>query len=191
MPASDFASLILTQLKGAIGTEGSSYNEGTASLAMTTVANAITQYIIANTTIVITYAGTLTTTPPSPDPIVMDTFNIMGSVAPPGPSNSFDDWIRQIETNIIAGFSLSPMGNGGVVFPQNPFSNPGITTSQSLLKAKHDIADKSPQQGVWEVVCQGIMDWINGLAINSTPGAATRPSGPSAGTATITKITIT
>lgn len=190
MAASDFASFILSQLVGAIGTDGASYNQSTASLAMTTVANAMTQYIITNTTVLVSYVGTITSTPPSPDPIVTDTFSIVGSIAPTGPSNSFDSWIRQIESNIISGFSLAPMGNAGVVFAQTPFLNPGIATSQAMLKAKHDISDKSPQQGVWEVVCQGIMDWINGLAFNSTPGAATRPSGPSTGTAAITKITI-
>lgn len=191
MAASDFASLILSQLTGAIGTDGSSYNEGTASLAMTTVANAITQYIIANTTVTISYTGIITSATPTPDPIVTDTFKIIGSLSPPSPSNSFDDWIKQIEANIIAGFSLAPMGNSGVVFAQKPFANPGITVNQSMLKAQHTLSDKSPQQGIWQIVCQSIIDWINGIAFNSLPGAASRPTGPSTGTGVITKITIT
>lgn len=96
----------------------------------------------------------------------------------------------QIESNIIAGFMLAPSGLAGVVFAQKPFLSPGITTTISSLKSVHDVTDKFPQQKVWEVVCGGIMDWINGLAKNTTPGTASRPTGPSAGIASIVKITI-
>lgn len=186
-----FAQSIISKLAGAIGTDGSSFTTGSASIAMTTVATAITEYIIANTTVTVAYVGTLTSTPPAPDPVTTDTFQIIGTCAPTGPSNSFDDWIRQIEANIIAGFQLAPLGTAGVAFVQKPFLNPGVPTTQSMLKAIHDISDENPQQKVWEVVCGGIMDWINGIAMNTTPGPAARTSGPSTGTATITKITIT
>lgn len=191
MAASDFATLILSQLVGAIGTEGGAYNEGTATLAMTAVADAMTQYIVSNTTVTISYAGIINSVTPSPDPVVIDTFKVEGKIVPTGPSNSFDDWIRQIETNIIAGFKLASIGNAGVMFAQSPFINPGIAVTQAMLKLQHDITDKSPQQGVWEIICQGIMDWINSIALNPTPGSASRPTGPSTGTAIITKIIIT
>lgn len=157
---------------------------------MTAVANGITEYLIANTTVIVAYSGIIPGTPPAPDPTVTDSFQIVGSCAPTGPSDSFDAWIRQIETNIISGFSLAPAGQAKVVFAQTPFLSPGISTAQSLLKANHDVSDENPQQKIWEIICGGIMDWINGPAINPTPGPATHPTVGSTGTANITKITI-
>lgn len=191
MSKAAFAQAIIAKLKGSIGTDGLSYNNGSATSAMAAVAAGITEYIIANTTVMISYSGIMTTYPFPVDPVVTDSFKIIGSCAPPGPSNGFDSWIKQIETNIIAGFQLAPTGNAGVSFPTKPFLNPGISTVQANLKSTHDVGDKDPQQKVWEVVCGGIMDWINGIAKNALPGAASRATGPSTGTASITKITIT
>lgn len=191
MSKSAFAQAIISKLKGAIGTDGQSYTTGSASSAMAAVAQGITEYLIANTKVMIAYVGIIPGTPPSPDPTVTDTFQIVGSCAPPGPSNSFDSWTKEIESNIIAGFQLASAGQAGVVFAQKPFAVPGITTTQSDLKSTHDVSDKDPQQKVWEVVCGGIMDWINGSAMNTASGGATHPPAGSSGTASITKITIT
>lgn len=191
MSKSAFAQTIISKLKSSIGTSGKDYSTGSATTAMSAVAAGITEYLIANTTVTITYSGIVASAYPYPDPIVTDTFKIVGTCAPTGPSNSFDSWIKLIETNIIAGFQLAPSGNAGIVFPQKPFLSPGISTTQSNLKATHDVGDEDPQQKVQEVVCGGIMDWINGIAKNSVPGAASRPTAPSTGTASITKITIT
>lgn len=191
MSKSAFAQTIIAKLKGSIGTDGLSYNNGSANSAMAAVAAGITEYLIANTTVSITYTGIMTIYPYPTDPVVTDTFKIIGSCAPPSPSNGFDSWIKQIESNIIAGFQLAPAGNAGVSFPTKPFMNIGIATTQGNLKSTHDVEDEDPQQKVWEVVCGGIMDWINGTAKNTVPGGATRSTGPSTGTASIVKITIT
>lgn len=190
MSKTTFAQSIIAKLKGAIGVSGSNFNAGSASVAMTAVASAISEYIIANTTVTISYSGIVASTYPYPDPIITDTFKVIGTCAPTGPSNSFDSWIKQIESNIIAGFQLAPKGNAGIVFAQKPFLSPGIVTSQANLKATHDVSDEDPQLKVWEVVCDGILNWINGIAANRTPGQASRPTGPSTGTAAITQITI-
>lgn len=186
-----FAQTIIGKLKSAISTDGLGYTQGSAALAMTAVAQGITEYLIANTTVAITYAGMVAAVPPYPDPIVVDTFKIVGSCAPPSPANNFDSWIKQIESNIIAGFQLAPMGSAGVVFAQKPFLNIGIATRQDNLKAVHNVLDEDPQLKVWEIVCGGIMDWINSIALNSVPAPASRPTAPSTGMASITKITIT
>lgn len=191
MSAIDFANTIIGELNSAIGTDGSGYNSSSATSAMAAVASGITKYLIANTKVTIAYAGTLTSVPPAPDPVVTDTFQIVGSCAPPGPASGFDAWILQIQANIIAGFQLAPVGQGGVVFPQVPFLMPGITTSQTTLKANHDVSDTDPQLKIWKVICQGIMDWINSGALNPTPGPASRAAGPSTGMANITSIQIT
>ena len=191
MSKSAFASAIINKMKGAIGTDGLSYSGGTTSAAMSAVAQAITEYLIANTTVTVAYVGIIPGTPPTPDPVTIDTFKIIGACAPPAPSNSFDAWLLQLQNNIIAGFQLAPVGNTGVVFPMKPFLAPGVTTNQMSLKSAHSVGDTDPQQKIWEIVCDGIIQWINGTAMNPAPGAGTRPTGPSSGIANITKITLT
>lgn len=191
MSKSLFAKTIIDKVNAAIGRMGNEYSENTPTLAMEALAQGITEYLIQNTQVTVQYTGVIPSTPPVPDPIVVDTFTIVGSCAPTGPSNSFDEWIRQLETNIINGFQLAPSGSLGVVFAQMPFLMPGILTIRDHLTAVHDVSDEDAQYKVWEVICGDIMDWINTIAINVTPGAASRPTGPSTGTAIITKITLT
>lgn len=191
MSSTAFAQTIISKLKGAIGTDGGGYGTATATTAMTTVAQAITEYLIANTSVIVTYSGMIPGITPTPDPTTVDEFSIVGSCAPTGPSDHFDDWISQIKANIISGFMLAPAGKAGVVFSMAPFLSGDIATEQKMLKAAHEGTDTDPQLKIWKIVCQGIMDWINGAAMNPTSGAATHPPAGSTGTAYITKITIT
>ena len=186
-----FASAIINKMKGAISTDGQSFNGGTANAAMIAVAQAITEYLMANTIVTISYAGIIPGTPPSPDPVVTDTFKIIGTCAPPSASENFDEWLLQLENNIIAGFTLAPLGTAGVVFQMVPFLTAAVTTKREDLKSAHDVSDSDPQQKIWEIICDGIMQWVNNTAINPTPGAATHPPAGSAGQAFITKITLT
>ena len=190
MSKSSFAKLIIDKLAAAIGTDGGSFDSGSATKAMSAVASAITEYLISNTTVDIVYTGIIASTPPQPDPVVKDSFKIVGSCKQTVASDSFDIWIKQIESNIINGFQLAPKGTSGVIFAQKPFLNPGISVSQSDLKSIYDISDESPQQKVWEVICDSIIKWIGGVALNPAPGSASRPNGPSSGTANIVKINI-
>lgn len=190
MSKSLFASTIIDKVNAAIGRDGVSYSEGSAFSAMEAVAQGITEYLIQNTVVTIQYTGIIPAASPLPDPVAVDTFSIVGSCAPTGPSDHFDDWIRKIEQNIITGFQLAPSGTLGVVFSQMPFLNIGVSTTRLKLTEVHDVLDEDPQHKIWEIICGDIMDWINNIAINTTPSAASRPLGPSAGTAVITKITI-
>ena len=190
MSKSAFANKIISKLKSAIGTDGLSYDGGTASLAMQAVADGITEYLIENTNVDIAYKGIIPGTPPTPDPTVKDTFRIVGKCAPPSPSDDFGSWLNQVESNIIAGFLLAASGSAGVVFVQKPFAITGIKTVQSDLKSAHSVGDESPQQKIWEIVCGGIMDWINKSAMNVAEGGATHPTAGSSGTANIVKITL-
>lgn len=191
MSKSAFAQTIISKMKSAIGTDGQSFSSGTASAAMAAVAQGVTEYLIQNTKVDIMYNGIIPGTPPTPDPIKRDTFKIIGTCAPPSQSNSFDAWLLQLQTNIIAGFQLAPTGNAGVMFPTKPFLAPGVTITQANLKSAHDVSDKDPQQKIWEIICDGIMQWINSTAMNAVPGAGARPTGPSTGVANIVKITLT
>ena len=194
MGKSAFASAIITKMRSAIGTNGRNFNSGTPAVAMAAFAEAITEYLIANTVVAITYDGIITETG-SPDPVVSDTFNIIGSCAPPISTGGFDTWCQQLQANIIAGFALAPIGDNGIVFETRPFLNITLDLSQQhlqpLLTNAHDASDTNPQQKVWEIICQAIIEWIGGTAKNTVPGPATNPSASSAGQAKITSITIT
>jgi len=191
MSKSAFAKTIINKMKSAIGTDGQSFNSGSASAAMAAVAQGITEYLTQNTKVMVKYTGIIPGTPPTPDPTQADTFKIVGVCAPPSQSNSFDAWLMQIQMNIISGFMLAPAGNAQVVFPQKPFLVPGVKITQANLKSAHDVNDKDPQQKIWEIICDGIMQWINTSAMNPAPSAATHPTAGSAGMANITKITLT
>ena len=190
MSKSAFAQTIIGKMKSAIGTDGQSFSENSATAAMQAVADGITEYLVANTVVSISYKGLIPGTPPVTDPVVSDTFKIIGSCATTGPANSFDDWIKKIEANIIAGFSLAAKGDNGVVFAQTPFAINGIKTTQSALKSAHSVDDKNPQQKIWEIICDGIIKWINSTAKNKLPGSASNPTASSTGTANIVKITL-
>lgn len=82
MSKSAFAQAIISKLKSSIGTSGKDYSAGSASAAMSAVAAGITEYLIANTTVMVSYVGVIPGVPPTPDPLVTDSFKIMGSCAP-------------------------------------------------------------------------------------------------------------
>lgn len=185
-----FARTIINKLSGAIGTDGGSFGGDTASVAMNAVAQGITEYLVQNTSVMVKYTGVISGTPPTPDPVQSDTFKIAGSCAPLSPSDSFDAWLIQLQNSIISGFQLAPSGSAGVVFPQKPFLSPGIVITQANLQSAHDADDDNPQQKIWEIVCDGIMQWINTSAMNPVPSTATHPVVGSTGVANIVKITL-
>lgn len=194
MSKTEFANKIIEKLDDAIGQDGTVFSSATPALAMQAISDGITEYIIANTKVVISYQGIIPGTPPVTDPLVADTFKVAGMCTPPGASNDFNSWIKQIETNIIAGFTLAASGKAGIAFvaPQIPFTNivGGILTTQGLLKSAYAKKPSNPQLSCWEIICDGIINWINTTAMNTTPGAAAHKEVSSAGTGTITKITI-
>lgn len=191
MSKTEFASAIIGQLQQAIGTDGSRYGSSVTASSMNAVGNAITSYLIAHTTVTVSYSGIIPGAPPQPDPLITDTFRIVGSCVLPSTNDSFDSWLLKIGSAISAGFSLAPQGNAGLVFVQKPFLNLSIPLTQSRLKSEHNPQDKSPQQKIWEIVCDSVMNWCSAVAPNKVAGAATHPSVASTGTASITQIVIT
>lgn len=183
-----FADKIISKIKDAIGTDGQNFVDNVATRAAQAVADGITEYLIDNTIVTIQYQGVIPGTPPTADPINIDTFKIQGKCASIGPANSFESWIEQIETNIIAGFMLESKGQLGVLFSMQPFLNTGLIVSQSSLKAVCESNPKDPQKATWEIICDGILTWLNGNAMNQTVGAGTHAT--STGPANITKITV-
>ena len=190
MGKSAFASSIITKLRNAIGNDGRTFSSGTPAVAMAAFAEAITEYLIENTVVTVTYNGIITATG-DPDPVTSDTFRIVGTCAPPVGVTKFDAWISKLQDNIMNGFTLAPVGSAGVVFATMPFISKSMVMPQSLLKAVHDPSDTNPQQKIWEIICQAIIDWIGDDAMGRpVEGEATNPTAASAGRAVITDITI-
>lgn len=195
MPASSFAQLIISKLAAAIGNDGSGFSASTPMSANQAVADAITEYIKSNTQIMSSYTGMIPSVPsPVPDPIVADVHTVDGMCAPitpPPPSGEPSKalllWLTSLETNIKTGFFLMP-GTAGVTFasPVFPFATGMLLNGLSQatvdgLKNEMQGAIKgnesSPQQAVWEVLAQKILDMIvacpvgGGPAINSSSGS--------------------
>lgn len=194
MSKTAFAQLIISKMKAAIGTDGGKYSSATTSAAQAAIGQAITEYLIANTTLTISYNGMTTSTPPTPDIIAADTMKIAGACATPSTPSSYSSWIRELQKNIARGFyPQSPSTSLVTVmfFPFNSTSN-SLSIPQDNLQSAHQNNYNDPQLVVWEVICEKLMDWINsasGMNPAAKAIAATRPG--SAGTVTLTKITIT
>lgn len=185
MAASNFANIIIDKLANSIGTNGSYFNYSTPSIANSAIAEGVTEYLLSNTTISVSYAGTTTTTPPSPY-VTTDSCGITGACAPPI-GTDFNTWVRSLESNIVAGFFISSGVSVVPVTPPPAFIS-GLIIFQSTIRQVHLNNLWNPQLAVWEAICQSILDWLNGIV--SLPYPATTTVPPSAGTSTITKITV-
>lgn len=185
MAAIEFANKIIEKLNNSIGVDGSKYNSNTPTIANIAIAEGVTEYLLSNTTISVSYVGTTTTTPPSPY-VTTDSCKITGSCSPPI-GTDFNTWIKSLESNIVAGFFIS---SGISVIPVTP--PPafilGLIITQLSVRQEHLNNLNSPQLAVWKVICQSILDWLNRIV--SLPYPATTTVPPSAGTSTITKITV-
>lgn len=188
MSKSAFASLIISKMNSAIARDGQGYSSGTPNVANAAVADAVTTYIIANTTVMIAYKGIMKATPHPADPVVVDTFKVVGTCAPPT-GTDFGSWIKSLQNNIVSGFSLAPSGAAGVVFPCKPIQTGNLTISLGDLTNIHTGNDTNPQTPVWEHICEKLLDWLNNPGtVNKTSGVASRPV--SDGTANCTSIII-
>lgn len=192
MSKESFASLIITKLKEAVGKDGSAYSTNTATLAQSAIAEAITEYLLANTTITISYEGVLTSG--GADVIASDTMKIAGSCKLTSVPTQFDSWVSVLQSAIASAFVVQPPSTQGVVTAFPPFSSitGALQISQSKLKKVHEVNASNPALSVWSEVCNAILDWLNsdaGLNPNAVEITATR-SGISSGTATLLSISV-
>lgn len=181
MPASSFAQLIISKLAAAIGNDGSGFSASTPMSANQAVADAITEYIKSNTQIMSSYTGMIPSAPsPVPDPIVADVHTVDGMCAPPT-GTTFDAWWTSLGINIQTGFVLMP-GTAGVTYasPVMPFALGQLQPASAVQNSIKSVAESNkdnPQQPVWEVIAQEILNMINnffgggGPAINSSSGS--------------------
>lgn len=192
MSKTSFANLILSKLQGAVGGDGSKYSAVTSSLAQSAIAEAITEYLIANTTVNISYNGVLTSG--GTDVIASDTMKIGGTCTPATVSD-FTSWTAALQSSISSAFVVVPPSTQGVAVSFQPFNNVtgALQIPQAELTAAHNANPQSPTLAVWEVICGKILEWLNSSAgknPSATAIAATR-SGVSSGTATLLSIWVT
>lgn len=174
---------IIDAIAGSIGSDGSKYNEGTPSMANAAIANAITSYIINNTTITSVYSGVIAGTPPVTDPIVGDTHSVIGTCAPPS-GTDFDSWINSLWSNISSGFFIGA-GKVGVTVMAPTLAFTGNISASSLPDIlKKCTEEDDPQTYCWEAIADVILQAIN--ASPSLSGAASNTSSGSTGSVTST-----
>lgn len=188
-----FASLVIAKLKTAVGTDGSKYNDDTPVKAQKAIAEAITEYLTANTTVTISYSGTLNSGGGA-DPIVTDTLKITGQCGTIGKPLGFDPWVQELQSVIASSFSVMSPGTDGVVVSFNPF-NPTEKALQVSRKGLRDIYQNNisdPIQATWGFFCGKLLDWLNSEA-GKNPSATSitaNRTGISTGVASLTKITV-
>lgn len=192
MSRETFANLITNKLKAAVGIDGSKYSSGTAAIAQSAIAEAITEYLVANTTIMISYNGV--TASGSADVIASDTMKIIGACTLATAPTNFAAWVATIQSSIASAFTVQSPSTQGVITTFQPFSGVAgaLQISQSNLKSTHESNSKSPMLPVWGAVCGSILNWLNSAAgLNTTVISvpATR-SGVSSGTATLLSISV-
>ena len=188
-----FASLVIAKLKTAIGIDGSKYVNDTPTKAQKAIAEAITEYLTANTTVTISYSGTLNSGG-SADPIVTDTLKISGQCSAISKPSGFVPWIQELQSVISSSFSVMSPGTDGVVVSFNPFNSTkqALQISQKELYDAYQHSISDPIQVIWEVLCGKLLDWLNSEA-GKNPSATSitaNRTGVSAGVASLTKITV-
>lgn len=186
MAASDFADLIIKNLKESIGTDASKYNSSTPNSANKAISDAITDYLIKNTSINVSYSGMIPGSPPVTDPLVEDVCEITGNCSPII-GTSFSAWVASLESNIVSGFFIGKGKAGVSPISPVPAFLPGLSLNQSEIKDIHTNNLSNPQKPVWEHIASSIIKWLNSIV--TTPFSAGNSNTSSTGIAT-PKITI-
>lgn len=188
-----FANHIIEKLQASISTNGATYTADTPIKAQEAIAEAITEYLVANTAINVSYTGILTNGDTT-DPIKLDTIKITGKCAEMGRPSDFMSWVNKIQSVIASSFMVLSPGQNGVTVSFKPFnpSHGALIIQQEELAIASQNNQQRPSQAVWEVICGKIIDWLTS-EIGKNPQAkelsAARP-GISTGTAALTSITI-
>lgn len=192
MSKESFASTIVDKLRASVGSDGSMYSQNTATLAQSAISEAITEYLIANTTINISYDGVLTSG--GADVILSDTMKIAGKCVLSTVPSQYDAWIETLQSSIASAFMVQSPSTQGVVTEFLPFNNQvgALKIPQSNLKSAHSSNLNNPALAVWTELCGGIMDWLNsetGKNASAMSVVASR-TGISTGTANLLSISI-
>lgn len=193
MSKESFANAIINKLSTSIGTNGANYTNATAGVAQRAIAEAITEYLVANTTITISYNGVLNSG--GADIITSDTMKIVGACTLTTPPTQFSNWVATLQAAISSAFLVQSPSTQGVITSFQPFSNivGALQIPQTDLKNAHESNLNNPTLSVWSVVCGSILSWLNSNAGKNSAAIAVPASrtGISSGTATLLSINVT
>ena len=188
-----FASLVVTKLKSAVGTDGTKYSEETAMEAQKAIAEAITQYLVANTRINIAYNGVFDNGSGA-DVVEADSMQLEGACSSTGRPSDYASWISNLQSVIASSFSVCSPSASGVLTAFKPFnpSTGSLTIPQSKLAAACTNNSANPALAVWGIICGSIIDWIN-TGKGKNPTIATIPAtrnGASTGSVSLVSIIV-
>ena len=91
-----FAKGVIEKLRVAIGNDGSAFGTGTANVAMSAVAEAVTEYLKEHVKVYVSYQGLTLSFPPMSDVVASEEFSIEGKCPAPSPSDSFERCVKEI-----------------------------------------------------------------------------------------------
>ncbi len=170
--------------------DGSKYTSGTPTQVNTLLGTEITNYILGNTTISVTYTGTIPGIPPVPETGADPGVLVVGVCAPPV-GVTFDSWLASLEVNIKTGFLVSAGPVVKPITPILPFNFPiplNTFVNQELVKSTvGDNPGENTYIDVWETICDGIVRWMT----TQVPVPPVYPASiVGVGVATIIKISV-
>lgn len=178
-----FARCIIDALASSIGRDGTVYDSSSPGIANQAIAQAVTDYLIANTEVVSSYSGMIGSVA---DSVVEDKHRLKESCAPVGTKDNLGDWLNELCDHIKNGFMVDT-GEKGVVFDCKPIHS-GTASLPDLSPIPHSDSD-DPQLECWELICESLINWINSQPPTS-PVSGSRPSAGSSGTAFSTLVVL-
>lgn len=171
MSKSSFAGLIISHLNSQVGNVGSSYNSSTPNISNIAISSAVTEYLVGNVKISISYTGT----DPSGKPdIVSDSVGVIGNVAPPF-GTTLRDWLGSLESNIVSGLMISSSPGSVVPVSPTPAFRPGLIVPN--LYSMIGDGNKSAQIIAWEGICSSILVWLNSIIPPTYPATHLSSTG--------------
>jgi hypothetical protein len=162
-----------------------SYGPDTPTIISTMVAQKLTSYIIANTSLIGVYNGVIPGTPPIPEVSIPDTWSVVGNIAPAVTSSAGPNvWLMQLDNNIRIGILTA---SGAYCNPMSPVpAFPAISTMlQQSEIAAYGNKSSSVATDIWELVLTRIFTAIKMGFIPTVP-AMSNVGG--AGVFTITSV---
>lgn len=187
-----FANHIIEKLQSSISTNGATYTSDTPINAQRAIAEAITEYLVANTTINVSYTGILTNGGTA-DPIASDTMKITGECAEIDKPLDFLSWVNNIQSVIASSFSVLSPGQNGITASFKPFnpSQGALIIQQKELAAASQNNQQRPSRAVWEVICGKIIDWLTSEAGKNPQAKSISAIRDKTSTGTVSLVSIT
>jgi hypothetical protein len=136
------------------------YGPTTPTIISTMVAQKLTSYIIANTSLIGVYNGVIPATPPIPEVAIPDNWSVVGSISPAITSSAgLTVWLNQLDNNIRIGILTAGGGYCRPVSPVPAFPLVSTILQQSEIAA-YGNETSSVATDIWELVLTRIFTAI-------------------------------